>query len=129
MRVVLLRTGNIATNWFDSVPVCNLPSASLYKPVGTQIKTMAEGKHQFPTMEPDEYARRVVRDVLAAKHSTIVWRGAQASLVKWAVVWVPLWILVSFVSVLLCIGTDFAGKTSSEGFWAGCFIVVRCMQV
>lgn len=61
---------------------------------------MAEGKHQFPTMEPNEYARRVVRDVLAAQHSTVIWRGAQSSTVKWAVAWMPLWILVSFLVIL-----------------------------
>jgi short-subunit dehydrogenase len=103
VRVVLLRTGNIATNWFDSVPACSLPPASLYKPVEEQVKTMAEGKHQFPTMKANEYARRVVRDVLAARHSTVVWRGAQASTVKWAMAWMPLWILVSSACLLLII--------------------------
>ncbi|CRG88688.1 Reelin [Talaromyces islandicus] len=101
VRVVLLRTGNIATNWFDSVPTCKLPRESLYQPVETQITKMAQGKHQFPTMDPNEYARRVVRDVLAATHSTVIWRGAQASTVKWAVAWMPLWILMHFRNFFL----------------------------
>lgn len=102
VRVVLLRTGNVATNWFDSVPTCNLPDSSLYKPVEMQIKTMAEGKHQFPTMDAREYARRVVGDVLSTKKA-VVWQGAQSSLIKWLGWMIPLWILVCLFVSFFCV--------------------------
>jgi hypothetical protein len=128
VRVVLLRTGNIATNWFDSVPACKLPRSSLYQPIETQIKTMAEGKAQFPTMDANEYARRVVSDVLSATHSKVIWRGAQASTVKWAVSWLPLWILVSSKFILfIVVCTDCVGKTGSEGVGPGCIIERRIL--
>ncbi|KAH8689873.1 oxidoreductase [Talaromyces proteolyticus] len=92
-KVVLLKTGNIATNWFDSVPqVTSLPSSSYYRSIEEQVKIRAQGKHPYPKMDANEYAKRVVGDVLGGKKA-VIWRGAQSEIVSWALMVLPVWYL------------------------------------
>ncbi|KAE8353433.1 hypothetical protein BDV28DRAFT_108056 [Aspergillus coremiiformis] len=81
VRVVLVTAGTVKTNIFKHYEECPLPPGSIYKPASNEIQALGKGELVQGTMPSDEFARKVVDDVLGGatgtirrgKHATVVW--------------------------------------------------------
>ncbi|KAJ5984624.1 oxidoreductase [Penicillium waksmanii] len=92
VRVVIVITGNIRTQWFSNYPNFELPEESYFSSISERIGVFARGDQGHPQMEANIYARKVVGDVLGGTEGTI-WRGAQSTIVKVALAIIPTWLM------------------------------------
>jgi 1-acylglycerone phosphate reductase len=95
VRVVTLRTGSIKTGLFvhDEGVKSKVPEGSLYAP----LKEWIEGKKMLEYgwwTTPENYATRVVSDLLKPSTTGVLWRGGLAT-VAWLLSWLPEWTMVS----------------------------------
>lgn len=93
VKVLTVITGVIRTHFFDAQPDTTLPKDSLYRPIETEYTIFAtEGdQHQ---MDVKEYAKGVVAHTLERNSSVYNRRGVNASAVKFATTFMPVWFVV-----------------------------------
>lgn len=94
ITVATVNTGAVRTNNFANGVNFELPSTSLYKSIEKQIAARARGEDGTPRMEPSVYAEKVVGDILGGASGQI-WRGGYASLVRFVLSKLPVWVSVS----------------------------------
>ncbi|KAI0129165.1 short-chain dehydrogenase/reductase [Xylariales sp. AK1849] len=85
VRVVTLKTGSVRTGLFANAPETRLPEGSLYEPVRQWVegrKMLEQGRF----VKADEYARRVVSELLRPSVRHVVWQGGLAT-VAWLMSW------------------------------------------
>lgn len=99
VNVITLITGNVGTQWFSNQPDFLFPENSYYASLKEKIGIYARGEQGHPQMNPDVYASRVVADILGGAQGKI-WRGAQSTLVKVVLPWLPEWIIVSRIRLM-----------------------------
>ena len=79
IKVVDLKTGVVHSNFFDNLPTKPvLPKDSIYAPAREPIEKALAGDNIPPAITAQGWAEHVVRDLLAAKPPTHVWRGQSA---------------------------------------------------
>ncbi|KAL4875628.1 NAD(P)-binding protein [Aspergillus karnatakaensis] len=92
VRVVSLITGSVVTNILSQGDV-TLPGDSLYHKARDEISRRASGGDRPKnSMQPEEFARAVVGDVLGGKAGA-VWRGPLAGTVKVVTALTPGWVV------------------------------------
>ncbi|PYH83329.1 NAD(P)-binding protein [Aspergillus uvarum CBS 121591] len=91
VRVVTVMSGVVQTQIFAKHPDLEFPG-SMYEPATEGVRRMAAGDSVKDPMAPEEYARRVVDDLLAGK-TGLVWRGRMASIGWFLTTWMPTWVL------------------------------------
>lgn len=67
---------------------------SLYRPIKTTVEAVKEGGNKNG-MPADEYARAVVRQILAPTYKREIWKGHRSRVLRFMVTFFPLWLLVS----------------------------------
>lgn len=93
VKVLSIESGALRTmgqTYFDD---WKLPAHSLYEPLGHVIRNRARGQEGAPRMERQEYAKRVVSEITAGRAGKF-WYGASAGVVKFAVSYLPTWLMV-----------------------------------
>ncbi|KAI1385392.1 putative short-chain dehydrogenase/reductase [Hypoxylon trugodes] len=85
VRVVTVKTGSIKSELFNNAPPTKLPENSLYLPAKEYIESRIVVK-TAATMEADEYAKKVVSQLLKSNVKPIIWTGGLAML-AWALSW------------------------------------------
>jgi 1-acylglycerone phosphate reductase len=75
-----------------------LPEDSLYTSIEGTIRDRANGIDGAKRMEPEEYAKRVVADILKGKTGKI-WHGWSAGTVKFSTTFLPTSLMVSYLSI------------------------------
>ena len=93
VKVVTVIIGVVESKWFEGVSPVVLPETSYFRPIEKVISDKRQGKLGEKAMNTEEFARRLVGDVVAGKTGRIH-RGSLASTVCLAVWWFPRWILV-----------------------------------
>ncbi|KAJ5743577.1 oxidoreductase [Penicillium manginii] len=83
VAVVIVITGNIRTRY---------QGGSYFSSIAERIGVYARGEQGHPQMEANLYATKVVGDVLGGAEGTI-WRGAQSTIVKFALAMIPTWLM------------------------------------
>ncbi|OJJ97643.1 hypothetical protein ASPACDRAFT_123535 [Aspergillus aculeatus ATCC 16872] len=91
VRVVTVMSGVVRTQIFDKHPDLEFPG-SMYEPATDGVRRMAAGESVKHPMAPEEYARRLVEDLLSGK-TGLVWRGKMASIGWFLTTWMPTWVL------------------------------------
>lgn len=85
IRVVTVKTGSVHSTLFDNAPPTKLPDNSLYQPA----KEWIEGRKMLSTgkfVEADEYARKVVTELLRPSVKHVIWAGG-LSTIAWLLSW------------------------------------------
>ncbi|KAH6653812.1 hypothetical protein BKA67DRAFT_563237 [Truncatella angustata] len=86
IKVVLLKTGSVRTELFKgAIGDTRLPDGSLYE----SLRDWIQGRKMLESgrfVEGDEYARRVVDELLKSDVKSVVWQGGLATL-AWFLTW------------------------------------------
>ncbi|KAI1498631.1 NAD(P)-binding protein [Biscogniauxia marginata] len=85
VRVVTVKTGSVRSGLFDNAPRTKLPEDSLYQPA----KEWIEGRRMLESgnfMDAEDYAKRVVRELLRPSTKHVIWQGGLAT-VAWFLSW------------------------------------------
>lgn len=85
VHVVTLKTGSVRTPLFENAPPTKLPADSLYQPVRSYV----EGRHMLDGaqfMSAQEYANKVVGELLRPSVKHVIWAGGLATL-AWFLSW------------------------------------------
>lgn len=93
VKVLSIVSGALRTMGQTHFDEWKLPAESLYAPLEETIRTRARGQEGAPRMEPDVYAKRVVSEITAGRAGKF-WYGASAGIVKFAVTYLPTWLMV-----------------------------------
>lgn len=100
VKVLSIVSGALKTKGQTHFDDWKLPVDSLYAPVEQIIRDRARGEEGAPRMEPEEYAKRVVLEVVKGRTGKF-WYGASAGMIKFAVEYLPTWLMVSKPNLLL----------------------------
>ena len=86
-------TGAVSSRILDSAKDFKLPPNSVYSSIEDTVAARARGEDNVPRMTPQQYAEKVVKEVLDGANWQI-WKGGYASSVKFMSNWVPvsLWV-------------------------------------
>ena len=87
-------TGSIETKIHTNGPEPDLPPSSRYLPAQKRIVERSQGNDGIGRMTTEEFAARVVKDVLGGATGKI-WRGKNATTVRYASIVLPTSIAVS----------------------------------
>lgn len=98
VKVVTSMTGAVTTNFFANAPEYHLPPMSRYMPVEKHIANLAKAHDPNTTVTAEHYAQQVVGDVLGGASGRI-WRGGMATVMRWAVMVLPTWVIVRLVRI------------------------------
>lgn len=93
VKVLSVVTGALKTNIQAHFDDWKLPEGSLYGPVEPTIRDRARGQEGAPRMEADDYAQRVVADIIGGRTGK-VWHGASAGAVKFGTSYLPTSLMV-----------------------------------
>ncbi|KAI0836904.1 putative short-chain dehydrogenase/reductase [Hypoxylon sp. FL0890] len=85
IRVVIVKTGAIRSEFFNNTPLMKLPEDSLYRPAREFIEGRTMLK-QTPYMEPEAYAKKVVDALLKPSVKPVIWQGALTTF-GWILSW------------------------------------------
>ena len=96
VRVVTVQSGAVDSNFFTYQPDFKLPANSQYKLAEQRIAQNARGEDLKVRMSPEEFATKVVGDVLSGTSGKI-WRGKMASFIKFGVDYFPTSMIVSIL--------------------------------
>jgi 1-acylglycerone phosphate reductase len=94
IKVVTVITGGVASNIMTNGPKTQLPSSSKYASMEKQLMEMGEGNDGISRMSSQDYAERVVSDVLKGA-TGLIWRGNNASMTRYAAAFMPRFLSVS----------------------------------
>ena len=87
----------VRTKIFNNAPDAPLPEGSVYEPAREEILRRIKGEDTPTAMTTEDYAKRVVGDVLAGKTGH-TYRGKFASVGKVLVTWLPEFIVNAMVN-------------------------------
>lgn len=99
VKVVTTITGAVNTNFFANALEYHLPPTSSYIPVEKIIADLAKGIDPSRQITAEQYAERVLRDVMGGASGKI-WRGKMATTVRLVMVGMPTWLLARPTRVL-----------------------------
>ncbi|KAI0836402.1 NAD(P)-binding protein [Hypoxylon sp. FL0890] len=88
VKVLSVVTGALKTMGQTHFDDWKLPEGSLYAPVESTIHSRARGQEGAPRMEAEDYAKRVVSEIIRGKTGKF-WYGASAGAVKFGTSWLP----------------------------------------
>ena len=93
MKVVSVMTGAVSSRTLDTAKDFKLPPNSVYSSIEDTVAARARGEDGIPRMTPQQYAEKVVKEVLGGTNRQI-WKGGYASSVKFMSNWFPisLWV-------------------------------------
>lgn len=92
VKVVDLKTGAVKTNFFANVGAAELPAGSLYRIAKEAIeKFMVGGELMTNAMTAEAWAARVVSDLSRTNPPPEVWRGTQATLLRYLLFFPSYW--------------------------------------
>lgn len=94
VRVLSIVSGALKTMGQTHFDDWKLPADSLYAPLEETIRNRARGQEGAPRMEPEVYAKRLVSEITAGRAGKF-WYGASAGIVKFAVPYLPTWLMVN----------------------------------
>ena len=94
VKVVSVETGAVRSRGQTKLPQLKLPQESYYRNVEEDIVKRSRGEDGFRRMNTKVYADRVVQDILGGA-SGLVWRGSQATTIKWSSALLPTFMMVS----------------------------------
>ncbi|KAB8231301.1 SDR family oxidoreductase [Aspergillus alliaceus] len=92
VRVITLVAGTVQTNIFRNSGGSPLAPDSMYKAATKEINSLAGGDLVQGAMQPADFARKVVDDVLGGATGT-VWRGTFSTLGRIMLAVIPEWVL------------------------------------
>ncbi|OAQ59557.1 nadph-dependent 1-acyldihydroxyacetone phosphate reductase protein [Pochonia chlamydosporia 170] len=98
VKVLSVVTGALKTMGQTHFEDWKLPAGSLYSPIEPTIKDRARGQEGAPRMEPCDYAKGVVNDIIRGRTGTI-WHGASVGAVRFGTSWLPTWMMDSGVQM------------------------------
>jgi 1-acylglycerone phosphate reductase len=99
VRVIVLITGGIATQFLSNMPSLELPENSYYRSVKDII---AKEPEEIPfAVKPEALAKDVLNHVERGSTGKI-WIGGASGMARFAVWGLPQWLLVSILSCLMC---------------------------
>lgn len=93
VKVLSVVTGALKTMGQTHFDNWKLPENSLYSPVESTIRDRARGQEGAPRMEADDYAKRVVSEIISGRTGKF-WYGASASAVKFGTSYLPTSLMV-----------------------------------
>ncbi|KAI1412780.1 putative short-chain dehydrogenase/reductase [Hypoxylon sp. FL1857] len=85
IRVVVVKTGAIKSEFFNNTPLTKLPEDSLYRPA----REFIEGRkvlEKAPYVDPEAYAKKVVDSLLRPSVKPVIWQGALTTF-GWILSW------------------------------------------
>ncbi|KAE8137387.1 hypothetical protein BDV38DRAFT_292841 [Aspergillus pseudotamarii] len=92
VKVVTVTAGTVQTNIFRPVEEVPLPPNSMYKAASKEMAAVANGKFVQGSMDPAEFAKRVVDDVLGGA-TGVIWRGTMATIARIMYTILPTWLM------------------------------------
>ncbi|EMR72922.1 putative nadph-dependent 1-acyldihydroxyacetone phosphate reductase protein [Eutypa lata UCREL1] len=98
VKVLSVVTGALKTMGQTHFDDWKLPENSLYSPVESTIRDRARGQEGAPRMEADDYAKRVVSEIISGRTGKF-WYGASASAVKFGTSYLPTSLMDSGVQI------------------------------
>lgn len=101
VKVLSVVSGALKTMGQTHFDDWKLPAGSLYAPLEETIRERARGQEGAPRMEPEDYAKRVISEITTGRTGKF-WYGASAGIVKFAVSYLPTWLMV----IALCLSTS-----------------------
>ncbi|KAH8887874.1 putative short-chain dehydrogenase/reductase [Thozetella sp. PMI_491] len=78
VKVITLIVGVVKSKWFEKMEPLTLSEGSYFMPIYKIINDKKQGANNVEGTETDEFARRVVNDVIAGK-TGLLWRGKLSS--------------------------------------------------
>jgi short-subunit dehydrogenase len=94
VKVITIITGKVESNFASNNAFGDLPPTSRYLGIKDYIAAkVVGGKNPPPGMSPENYAQRVVSDILGGATGK-VWRGAFASIVRVLSLLLPSFVVV-----------------------------------
>ncbi|OTA66028.1 short-chain dehydrogenase/reductase [Hypoxylon sp. EC38] len=85
IRVVVVKTGAIKSEFFNNTPLMKLPEDSLYRPAREFIERR-KVLENTPYMETEVYAKKVVDTLLRPSVKPVIWQGALTTF-GWILSW------------------------------------------
>ncbi|ROT37818.1 NAD(P)-binding protein [Sodiomyces alkalinus F11] len=98
VKVLSVVTGALKTMVQTHFDDWKLPEGSLYAPVESTIRDRARGQEGAPRMEADDYAQRVVAEIIGGRTGRF-WYGASAGAVKFGTSYLPTSLMDSGVQI------------------------------
>ena len=103
IKVIDMKTGAVKSQFFQNQKLSSnnntasagtkLPANTMYAPARADIERILDGAGMEPTMvESDVWAKAVVRDLLGTSPAPVIWRGGNATLVRFST-FLPQWVL------------------------------------
>ncbi|KAF7876403.1 hypothetical protein EAF04_001495 [Stromatinia cepivora] len=92
VKVLCVVTGAMDTNIQTHFKDLKLPDVSLYTPIESTIRDRANGIDGAKRMDPSDYAKSVVADILKGKTGK-VWHGWSAGTVKYTTTFLPTYLM------------------------------------
>ncbi|KAJ3494809.1 hypothetical protein NLG97_g3836 [Lecanicillium saksenae] len=97
VTVACLITGTVATRFHTNEGEFSLPEKSLYADILSTISLWARGATGPERGTVDDYVTQILPDVLSNSRGGVLWRGANAGAVRFAVSWLPYYVLDKLV--------------------------------
>ena len=88
-------TGAVSSRILDAAKDFKLPPNSVYSSIENTVAARARGEDGVSRMTPQQYAEKVVKEVLGGANGQI-WKGGHASSVKFMSNWLPTSLWVSY---------------------------------
>ena len=95
LKILTVVTGSVKTNIHQNSPKFSLPPTSRYVVVSSHLEKRWNDEIDYDPSTPEEFARKVVGDVLAGATGKI-WRGRHASETRWVRYFMPVWVQVGY---------------------------------
>ena len=103
VKVLTVVTGAIETSIHVNAPGVKLPEKSFYRAVQNRLNALKTDEVKVKRTEAHVYAEKVVNDVLGGA-SGKTFRGSYSSIAKYATMYLPTFVTVCNVYVMLCCG-------------------------
>ncbi|KAJ6783467.1 hypothetical protein PWT90_08180 [Aphanocladium album] len=97
VTVACLITGTVATRFHTNEGEFSLPEKSLYADILDTISLWARGATGPERGTIDDYVTQILPDILSNSRGGVLWRGANANAVRFAVSWLPYYVLDKLV--------------------------------
>jgi len=95
VSVVTILAGTVSTQWDANNGEMRLPANSLYLGIKNLIEKWASGEKKPVGTSPEQFAELIINDVVGTRTSGKVWRGTMSGVMRFAVNWLPTFVLVS----------------------------------
>ncbi|TFY68292.1 hypothetical protein EVG20_g3621 [Dentipellis fragilis] len=102
IQVITIATGGVKTNIVDSLAnnaaKTDLPPDSLYQPIADLYHKLLVSHQNADVVPAEDYARRVVKEVIRPKLGIWLWAGSFAQILWFCTTFLPKWALASMVN-------------------------------